>query len=318
VDLDLVLFAGPPHFRAQQVRAAIEAGKHVFMEKPVGVDPMAIRSIMATGELAKQKGLAIVAGTQRRHEFAYLETMKRIKDGAIGDVVAGEAYWNGPCVRTYGFYHERQPGWTDMEYMLRNWYFYSWLSGDHIVEQHVHNLDVINWAAGGPPVEAVAVGGRQWRVEPQYGNIFDHFGTRYRYANGATVVSLCRQINGTEARVGEGVIGTKGRASAGRIEGTSPWKYSGPTSDPYEQEHADLIASIRAGNPLNEAKTVAEATLTAIMARMSAYTGQPVTWDFALKESQLDLTPKEIKASGYKLGPAPTVPPPAKGNEELT
>lgn len=317
-DVDYVILAGPPHFRAAQLKAAIEAGKHVFMEKPVGVDPVGIRSIMATAELAKHKSLGIVAGTQRRHQPAYIETMNRVRDGAIGEIVGGEAYWNGPCVRTYGFYHERQSGWTDMEYMLRNWYFYSWLSGDHIVEQHVHNLDVINWAVGSPPAEALAVGGRQWRVEPQYGNIYDHFGTRYRYPNGALVVSQARQINGTENRVGESVIGTKGRATAGRIEGANPWKYSGPNPDPYEQEHADLIASIRAGKPLNEGRTVAEATLTAIMARMSAYSGQPVPWNFALEESVLDLTPPEIKQGGYKLGPAPQVPKPATGNEELT
>jgi predicted dehydrogenase len=204
-----------------------------------------------------------------------------------------------------------------METMLRNWYFYAWLSGDHIVEQHVHNLDVVNWAIGAPPVEAVGVGGRQWRVEPQYGNIFDHFGIRYRYANGAVVVSTARQINDTQPLVTEGVIGTKGRASAGLITGPHAWKYTGPNPNPYEQEHADLIASIRAGQPLNEGRPVAEATLTAIMGRMAAYSGQAVSWEFALRESELDLTPKEIKSGGYKLGPAPKVPPPATGRDEL-
>lgn len=315
--VDYVILAGPPHFRPAQLRAAIEAGKHVFMEKPVGVDPAGIRSIIASSELAKQRGLGIVAGTQRRHENAYVELMKRIHDGAIGEIVAGEAYWNGPCVRTYGFYHERQPGWTDLEYMLRNWYFYSWLSGDHIVEQHVHNLDVVNWAIGAPPVEAVGVGGRQWRVEPQYGNIYDHFGIRYRYANGAVLTSQARQINDTMPLVTEGVIGTKGRARAGQISGASNWKWQGPNPNPYEQEHADLIASIRAGKPLNEGRQVAEATLTAIMGRMAAYSGQAVSWEFALQESELDLTPAEIKANGYKLGPAPQVPGPASGREPL-
>jgi predicted dehydrogenase len=204
-----------------------------------------------------------------------------------------------------------------MEYMMRNWYFYTWLSGDHIVEQHVHNLDVVNWAVGAPPVEALAVGGRQWRVEPQFGNIYDHFGVRYRYANGAILVSMARQINQTEPRVAETVIGTMGRASSGRIEGAKAWKWEGPNPNPYEQEHADLIKSIRDGQPLNEGKTVAEATLTAIMGRMSAYSGQPVSWEFALRESQLDLTPREIKQGGYRLGPAPQVPPPAPGNAEL-
>jgi myo-inositol 2-dehydrogenase / D-chiro-inositol 1-dehydrogenase len=315
--VDLVLLAGPPHFRPAQLKAAVEAGKHVFMEKPVGVDPVGIRSILASSELARQKGLAIAAGTQRRHENSYLEVMQRVRDGAVGELLAAEAYWNGPCVRTYGFSHPRQPGWSDMETMLRNWYFYTWLSGDHIVEQHVHNLDVVNWAMGAPPVEALAVGGRQWRVEPEYGNIFDHFAVRYRYANGAILLSMARQINDTEPRVGEGLIGTHGRAYAGRIEGPNAWRWTGPNPNPYEQTHANLIASIRAGQPLNEGRAVAEATLTAIMGRMSAYSGRTVHWHFALDESELDLTPPMIRRAGYRLGDAPTMPPPARGNEEL-
>jgi predicted dehydrogenase len=314
-DVDLVLLAGPPHFRPAQLKAAIEAGKHVFMEKPVAVDPVGVRSIIASSEVAKQKRLAIVAGTQRRHQGNYLETLRRIHDGAIGEILAGEAYWNGPCVRTYGFYHKRQPEWTDLEYVLRNWYFYNWLSGDHIVEQHVHNLDVINWAIGSPPVEALAVGGRQWRVEPEYGNIYDHFGVRYRYPNGAIVISMARQINDTQPNVSEGVVGTKGRASAGRIEGANAWRWNGEYPNPYEQEHADLIASIRAGEPLNEGRQVAEATLTAIMGRMSAYVGRSVTWEFALNQSELDLTPVMFR-KGYQLGPAPIVTvPPGYGQE---
>ena len=316
--VDLVILAGPPHFRPAQLRAAVEAGKNVFMEKPVAVDPVGIRSVLQSSELAKQKGLAIVAGTQRRHENSYREMIARVRAGDIGEIVAGEAFWNGPCVRTYGFYHERQPGWSDLEYMLRNWYFYSWLSGDHIVEQHVHNLDVINWAIGSPPAEALAIGGRQWRTEPQFGNIYDHFGVRYRYPNGAILLSMARQINDTEPRVGEGLIGTRGRASAGRIEGAKSWTWQGPNPNPYEQEHADLLQSIRTGQPLNEGRQVAEATLTAIMGRMSAYTGKTVKWQFALEESELDLTPASLREGGYRLGPAPVVPPPARGNEPLT
>jgi len=315
--VDLVLLAGPPHFRPAHLKAAVEAGKHVFMEKPVGVDPVGIRSILASSDLAMRKGLAVAAGIQRRHENSYVEVMKRVQAGAIGDIVAAEAFWNGPCVRTYGFYHARQPGWSDMEYMLRNWYFYAWLSGDHIVEQHVHNLDVVNWAVGAPPIEALAVGGRQWRTEPEYGNIFDHFAVRYRYANGAILLSMARQINDTEPRVGEGIIGTQGRAYAGRIEGANAWRWAGANPNPYEQTHTDLIRSIREGRPLNEGRAVAEATLTAIMGRMSAYSGRTVHWDFALNESELDLTPASIREGGYRLGPAPRMPAPARGNEEL-
>lgn len=316
-ELDLVILATPPAFRPLYLKAAIQAGKHVFMEKPVAVDPVGIRSIIASSEAARQKSLAIVAGTQRRHQASYLEVMKRVRDGAIGNLVAGEAYWNGGCVRHYGFYHERQPGWSDLENVLRNWYFHNWLSGDHIVEQHVHNLDVINWAMGSPPVEALAVGGRQWRVEPQFGNIYDHFGVRYRYPNGATVLSMCRQIDNTPPLVTESVVGTKGRAAAGRIEGATPFTFSGKETNPYEQEHADLIQSIRDGRPLNEGRAVAEATLTAIMGRMSAYTGQPVSWKFALEESQLDLTPKMFQNGEFKLGAAPTVSVAIPGVTEL-
>lgn len=315
--VDLVILAGPPHFRPQQLQAAIEAGKHVFMEKPVAVDPAGIRTVIAASDLAKQKQLAIVAGTQRRHEARYVETMKRIRDGAIGEVLAAEAYWNGGCVRHYGFYHKPEPAWSGLETMLRNWYFYSWLSGDHIVEQHVHNLDVINWAMGGPPVEALGVGGRQWRTEPEYGNIYDHFGVRYRYANGAILVSTCRQIDGTKPLVDEGLVGTKGKAAAGRIDGANAFKFEGNNPNPYEQEHADLIQSIREGKPLNEGRTVAEATLTAIIGRMSAYTGQPIRFDWALKDSELDLTPDEIRMGGYQLGPAPKVPGAPLGNADV-
>jgi myo-inositol 2-dehydrogenase / D-chiro-inositol 1-dehydrogenase len=313
--VDMVILAGPPHFRPEHLRAAIAAGKHVFMEKPVAVDPVGIRSILASSEQARQKGLGIVAGTQRRHQNSYIEVMKRLHAGDLGDLLGGECYWNGGCVRHYGFYHERQPGWTDMEYVLRNWYFYSWLSGDHIAEQHVHNLDVINWAMGSPPVEAIGVGGRQWRTEPQYGNIYDHFGVRYRYPNGAIIASVCRQIDGTQPLVTEMIVGSRGRAWSGRIEGQKPWRWEGANPNPYEQEHADLISSIRAGNPLNEGRAVAEATLTAIMGRMSAYTGQAVKWEWVIRESELDLTPAEVRG-GYALGPAPR-PPVPRGNDEL-
>ena len=310
--VDIVLLATPPHFRPMHLKAAIEANKNVFMEKPVAVDPVGIRSVIQSSELARQKKLGIVAGTQRRHQFSYTEVMKRIRDGAIGEILAGECYWNGGCVRHYGFYHPREASWSEMENQLRNWYFYCWLSGDHIVEQHVHNLDVINWAMGANPVEALGTGGRQWRVEPQFGNIYDHFAVRYKYPNGAIVCSMARQIDGTQPYIHELVIGTKGRAVAGKIDGTNAYRYQGENPNPYEQEHADLIKSIRDGNPLNEGKQVAESTMAAIMGRMSAYTGQPVSWDFAMNESKLDLTPK-----AYKLGDTPIHPVPMPGKTEL-
>ena len=297
-DLDLVLLCVPPGFRPLHLKAAIEAGKHVFMEKPVGVDPVGIRSVMASAELAAQKKLGIVAGTQRRHQAPYIETIKQIHDGAIGDVNAGQVYWLGD----YGYYPatKREPGWSDMEWHIRNWNYFTWLSGDHIVEQHVHNIDIMCWIMKGPPTKCVAVGGRQQRVAPEFGQIYDHFGVEFEYPNGARWASYCRQNDKTAGRVSEYAEGTKGRTNcAGSIWGEKNWNFQGEQKNPYVQEHADLIASIRAGAPLNEGKAVAESTLAAIMGRMSAYTGRELNYNWVLKESKLDLTPPsyDLKAS---------------------
>lgn len=310
--VDLVILATSPHFRPIHLKAAVEGGKHVFMEKPVAVDPAGIRSVLKSSELAKQKGLAIVAGTQRRHDPKYVEVIKRVHNGDIGELVAGQCYWVGCFVRQWGFYHERQPGWTDMENQCRNWYYYTWLSGDHIVEQHVHNIDVINWAMGGHPVTAMGMGGRQVRIEPQYGNIYDHFAVEFEYANGARILSMARQIDGCAERIAERVVGTKGVAVDGLIEGAKPYKYNGPTPNPYEQEHADLIRSIRDGRPLNEGKQVAESTMTAILGRMSAYTGRAIKWDWAMNASKLDLTPPT-----YEMGSLPVAPVAMPGKTSL-
>jgi myo-inositol 2-dehydrogenase/D-chiro-inositol 1-dehydrogenase len=310
--VDLVLFATPPHFRPIHLKAAVAAGKHVFMEKPVAVDPVGIRSVLESSELARQKGLAIVAGTQRRHDPKYVEVMKRVHNGDLGELVAGQCYWVGSFVRQWGFYHERQPSWSDMETQCRNWYYYTWLSGDHIVEQHVHNIDVLNWAMGTHPVTALGLGGRQVRVEPQFGNIYDHFAVEFEYPNGARILSMARQIDGCTDRIAERIVGTKGTAAEGVIEGANPFRYSGPTPNPNEQEHADLIASIRAGRPLNEGRQVAESTMTAILGRMSAYTGRAIKWDWALKASKLDLTPPS-----YRLGDLPVAPVAVPGRTPL-
>lgn len=298
-DAQLIIFATPPHFRPAHLRAAVEAGKHVFMEKPVAVDPIGIRSVIETSELAKRKNLAIVAGTQRRHQDHYLEIMKRIHNGDIGEVVSGQCYWNQGALwverAKKNMINHLQNGWSGMEFQCRNWLFYTWLSGDHIVEQHVHNLDVMNWAMGGHPVKAMGMGGRQVRTGPQYGNIFDHFAIEFEYANGGRIMSMCRQIEGTSSRVSERVVGTKGStytdSANGYIEGDKPFKYEDSALNPYVQEHGDLIASIRNGQPLNEGRRIAESTMTAIMGRMSAYTGRELKWDWAMKSSVLDLTP---------------------------
>jgi predicted dehydrogenase len=293
-DINYVILASPPGFRPAHLKAAVAAGKHIFTEKPVAVDGPGIRTCLALYDEAKQKGLHIAAGTQRRHQNSYLEAMKLIHDGAIGQIVAARAYWNqGPL-----WNKARQPEWSDMEWQLRNWLYFTWLSGDHIVEQHVHNLDVVNWAMQAHPVRAVGMGGRQVRTSPEYGHIFDHFAIDYEYENGAHMMSMCRQIEGCENSVSEALIGTKGTADLAdrrrySVRGEKPWQFAGKEVDSYLQEHTDLIESIRAAKPLNELKNVTESTLTAIMGRMSAYTGKAVTWDQALNSSE-DLMPTQL------------------------
>jgi len=297
--VDLVILATPPGFRPMHFKYAVEAGKHVFMEKPVAVDAPGYRTVVQAGMLADSKKLGVVAGTQRRHSFNYQETIKRIHEGAIGKIIAAQCYWNQGGL----WMNPRKPEWTDMEWQLRNWLYFTWLSGDHIVEQHVHNLDVINWVMRTHPIKALGMGGRQARTDPAYGHIYDHFTVEYEYPGGVRLMSMCRQIDGCTNNVSERVVGTKGTSNcADMIRGDVEWKYEGPGCRPYVQEHADLIASIRAGKPINEAKQVADSTMTAIMGRMSAYTGQEITWEQAVN-SQENLMPEKLE-----FGPLP-VPP---------
>jgi predicted dehydrogenase len=282
------------------------------MEKPVAVDPVGIRSVIASSELASQKGLAIVAGTQRRHQDHYLQVMKRIHDGDIGEIVAAQCYWNQGDL----WVKKPRPHWSDMEWQCRNWLYFTWLSGDHIVEQHLHNLDVINWAIGTHPVQAMGMGGREVRTGKEYGNVFDHFAVEYEYPGGVRVLSMCRQIKGASTRVAERVVGTKGLVKTdgrnGSIEGEKPYKYEGKSPSPYVQEHADLIRSIRQGKPLNEGRQVAESTMTAIIGRMSAYTGRALKWDWAMNASKLDLAPPK-----YEFGDLPVRPVSVPGKTKL-
>lgn len=309
-DIDIVILATPPHFRPEHFEAAVKAGKHVFMEKPVAVDPKGIRSVIASAGAAKKKNLSVVAGTQRRHQAHYLDIMKRLHDGQIGEIVGGQCYWNMEALwveRAAKNLAGKRGGWSDMEFQVRNWLFYTWLSGDHIVEQHVHNLDVLNWAIGSHPVKAMGMGGRQARAGEQYGNIFDHFAVEYEYADGQRVLSMCRQTAGASNRVSERVVGTNGAtytdSSNGFIEGPKAYKPDYKSPNPYVQEHADLIASIRNGVPLNEAQRVAESTLTAIMGRMSAYTGRELKWDWVMNASELDLSPPNYKFGDLAADP---------------
>jgi predicted dehydrogenase len=298
-EINYVILATPPHFRPTHLKAAIEAGKHAFVEKPVAVDGPGVRLVLEAGELAKQKKLGIVAGTQRRHQRSYQEAIKRIHDGAIGEIMYGRAYWNGGVIWVV----ERQSAWSDMEWQLRNWNYFTWLSGDHIVEQHVHNLDVINWAMNDHPIKALAMGGRQARPNKNYGHIYDHFAVEYEYANGARMFSQCRQMNGCEGKVEEAVVGMKGTSNCRDwirdADKKLAWRFRDQDTNAYQQEHQDLIESIRAGNPLNEAKAIAESTLTGIMGRESAYAGRSVTWDEILN-GQARLGPAQ-----YALGDLP-------------
>jgi myo-inositol 2-dehydrogenase / D-chiro-inositol 1-dehydrogenase len=301
--VDYVILATPPGFRPQHLAAAVAAGKHVFTEKPVATDSNGIRSVLATYEEARKKNLGIAAGTQRRHQAEYLATIERLHDGAIGEVLSGQVFWNQGGL----WNHERQPDWSDAEWQIRNWLYFAWLSGDHIVEQHVHNIDVANWVLQAHPIRAIAVGGRQQRTDPRYGHIYDHFGVDFEYASGARVMSMCRQITGTRNRVGEHFIGTRGTTNpAGSIMGPNAWTYERPEKpvSPYVQEHTNLIASIRAGKPINELKQVAESTLAAILGREAAYTGQELTWDEVLN-AEMDLMPPQVEFGPLGVPPVP-------------
>ncbi|UCG49847.1 MAG: Gfo/Idh/MocA family oxidoreductase [Phycisphaerales bacterium] len=305
-DINMVILATPPGFRPIQFAAAINAGKNVFMEKPVAVCPAGIKMVIEASKLATDKKLAVVAGTQRRHQAAYVETMKRIHDGAIGDIVSAQCYWNMGEL----WVKKRRPGQADVDWQIRNWLYFTWLSGDHIVEQHVHNIDVINWAFNAYPEQVHGVGGRQWRTGPEYGNIFDHFGVEFFYPGDVRTISMCRQIPGTTDNVSERVVGTKGVSDCcGTIQGENPWRYDGPNPRPYVQEHADLIKSIRDGNPLNEGERIAESTLCAIMGRESAYARQQFKRSWFMSRCTLNLLPPDdLKLSDSKPVPPFAVP----------
>jgi predicted dehydrogenase len=293
--VDMVILACSPHFRPKHLRAAIETGKHVFMEKPVAVDPAGVRSVIATSKLAEEKGLSIVAGTQRRHDPAYIEIMRRIHRGDIGELVGGQVYFMFP--NPPGYLHPRQPGWSD----------------DIIVESCVHGVDVLHWAFGTHPEKVLAMGGRQARTAPQVGNTYDHFAAEYEFANGVRVLAMSQNIDGATLRFQERIVGTKGVAHCDtKLTGPNAYEYDGPIVNPYNQEHADLIDAIRSGTPINEGRQVAESTLTGIMGRLSAYTGRALQWDWIMNASKQDLSLPE-----YKFGPHPVDPIAIPGKTNL-
>lgn len=288
--IDVVIITGPPGFRPQHFEYAINAGIHVFMEKPVATDAHGVRRVLATAQMAKQKNLKVGVGLQRHHQPSYLEAIDRIRDGQLGDVMSLKCYWNTSAPAKTPFPREQM---TELEYQVKNWYFFDWLSGDHICEQHIHNLDVCNWVMQGPPVQAQGMGGRQVRTGKDYGNIFDHHAVQFTYADGTEMFSQCRQIPGCLNEVAEHVLGTKGRGALNAnqckfLSGQETlWQSernrpAAPIASPYQLEQDDFFAAIRNDLPFNEAEYGATSTMTAIMGRMATYSGKLVTWDDAL------------------------------------
>ncbi|MFO1063293.1 MAG: Gfo/Idh/MocA family oxidoreductase [Pirellulales bacterium] len=308
-EVDVVLLCSPPHFRPQHLEAAINAGKHVFCEKPVATDPTGVRKVLEISELAAQKKLCLVSGLCWRYDHGVKETIKRIKDGAIGDIVSiQENYLTGTLWQKV-----RKEEWTDMEYQLRNWLYFRWLSGDHIVEQFIHSLDKSLWLHDDvPPKYAYGLGGRQVRTGPEFGDIYDHFSVVYEWEDGTRTYAHTRQMSGCVNEVEDFVFGTKGHAKVLAneiVSGDTKWKFEGDKPSMYQEEHRELFAAIREGRVINNGKYMSYSTLMAIMGREACYSGQRIEWD-KLMNSPMDLSPKsyDLKAAP----PAVEVPQPGK------
>ena len=293
---DVVILTTPPGFRPYHFEYAIQKGKHVFMEKPLATDPVGIRKVLDTAKIAKAKKLNVVVGLQRRYQKSYIELKKKIDQGAIGKIRSGQVYWNDAGV----WVKKRLAGQTELEYQMRNWYYFNWLCGDHILEQHIHNIDVANWFIGDYPIYAQGMGGRQVRKGKDYGEIFDHHFVEFTYPSGAVISSQCRHIPGTMSRVDEVFQGTKGSIEIGKgeitdLEGRSQYKYPrlGQDPNPYQVEHNLLFKSIREGKVIADAENGAMSTLTAILGRMATYTGKKITLEQAMN-SKLQLMPEEV------------------------
>lgn len=291
--VDVVLLATPPVFRPLHLTAAVDAGKHIFCEKPVAVDAPGVRKVLLAAKKAKEKNLSLVSGFCFRYDSANRAAFGKVLDGAIGDIRTVSTFRNGGEL----WYKPRQPGWTQMTYQMRNWYYHNWLSGDFIVEQAVHSLDMMSWIMGDKmPIRATGTGGRQVRVDEKYGNIYDHFAVEFEYANGVRAFHFTRQQAGTSHRNSVDVMGSDGSAfmNIGRdyaITGKNAWKYDGPKNNMYQTEHDELFASIRSGKPMNDGEWMANSTMLAIWARMAGYTGQTISWDQAFNSVQ-SLGPK--------------------------
>jgi predicted dehydrogenase len=305
---DVVILTTPPGFRPIHFEEAIKQGKHVFMEKPVATDPAGIQKVLATAAIAKQKKLNVVVGLQRHYQNSYKELFKR--KNLIGDITSAQAWWNNDGV----WVRERKPGQTEMEYQMRNWYYFNWLCGDHITEQHIHNIDVVNWFKGGYPIKAQGMGGRQVRKGKEHGEIFDHHYVEFHYADGSILNSQCRHIPGTMSRVDELLIGTKGKiqcdeANITDSKGKVLYQYDKKLeNNPYQTEHDELFAAIAKGQyKFADAENGAKSTMTSILGRMATYSGQVIEWDKAIN-SGLDIQPKV-----YDFNAPPPITPEADG-----
>ncbi len=297
--VDMVILATPPAFRPDQFKYAVEKGVHAFLEKPIAVDPKGYRTCMAAAKMAQAKGLSVITGTQRHHERRYVEAYKLIQQGYIGEITGGNVYWNQSML----WYRERQQGWSDMEWMIRDWVNWTWLSGDHIVEQHVHNIDVFMWMTGLTPVKATAVGARHRRIT---GDQYDQFSVDFEFENGIHLHSMCRQIDGTSSNVSETIHGTKGYWSSEDntirdLKGNIIWQYEEDAQfaqhNPYVLEHVDWVNNIRNSVAHEEASGTASSSLAGVMGREAAYSGKTLTWD-EMVASELDLMPAKLE-----LGP---------------
>ena len=293
---DVVILATPPGFRPIHFEEAVNAGKHVFMEKPVATDAPGVRKVLEMAEKAKQKNLNVVVGLQRHYQPSYLELMKRLHNGEIGEITGGQVYWNSSGV----WERPREPQQTEMEYQMRNWYYFTWLCGDHIMEQHIHNIDVANWAKQAYPVKAQGMGGREVRTGPDHGQIFDHHYVEFHYEDGTMINSQCRHMEGCMNKVSESFVGTKGRATTDNnteitdLKGNSLWRHRGKNDpNPYQVEHDRLFAAIASGEVINDAENGVKSTMTSLMGRMATYSGKVIEWEEALN-SDISLMPQRF------------------------
>ncbi|NNC88918.1 MAG: Gfo/Idh/MocA family oxidoreductase [Akkermansiaceae bacterium] len=318
-EADVVILTTPPGFRPEHFEYAVAHGKHVFMEKPVATDAGGIRRVLAAAKEADAKKLKVVCGLQRRYDATYRAVHEQVMNGKIGDVISAQVYWNGGGVWT----RPRQTGQTEMEYQMRNWYYFNWLCGDHICEQHVHNIDIANWFMGDKPALAQGMGGRQVRIGPEWGEIFDHHYVEFKYGNGGYTNSQCRHQKGCMNRVTEQIIGTKGRTEPGRgiitdLDGKVIFKHEVRKKDrrnPYEFEHEELYRHIRNDIPLNNAYYTANSTMSSILGRMATYSGKELKWDEAIN-SQVSIMPEKYgwdADPGPKPGPDGLYPCPVPG-----